>query len=124
MIQLLLGAFYISYRITGAKTSAFILGIVYISILNLVTIYGITQLLSGVIPGFIVTSINVLFRLPFLLLTVTGMIIINYFLFPSLKNIKKYSENSENVWLVVPYTILALIILIYTKFGDPIIIEP
>ncbi len=115
MRHLLLGAFVLFYRLTGAKIPAYLLAIIYISALNLITINGIAYLLSDYVASQIITVINLMLHTPFILLSILIMISINYFLFPPFKSLEKNAKNHDGYLNVLLYSILALIIISYNQ---------
>ena len=112
------GIYAFVYRMTGSKYIALVFGLTYITILNLITVYGLSQLLQGVAPPPIVTIIGKLFKLPVFILTVPGMFYLNYYLISPIKDLEKDKRNQDNYWPVIIYTLISLFILAYILYGE------
>lgn len=112
------GIYAFVYRITGAKYVALGFGLTYITILNLITVYGLSHLLEGIAPAPIVTIIYKLFKLPLIILTIPGMFFLNYSLISPIKDLEKDKRNQDNYWPVIIYTLISLFILAYILYGD------
>ncbi len=115
MRHLLLGAFVLFYRITGAKIPAYLLAIIYISSLNILTIYGILYLISGYVNSQIISMAGYIFRNPIIFLTIFIMISVNYFLFPPFHKLEKKAREHDDYLNVLLYSILTLIIISYNQ---------
>ena len=112
------GIYAFIYRISGMKMVSFAVAFVYITILNLVTIYGLGQLLQGVAPAPVVSIINKLFSFPLFILTIIAMVVINLGLIAPISSLEKDKRNQDNYIPVILYTLIAIIIVFYIKYGD------
>ena len=118
MKRIMSGIYAFVYRLTGAKYVALVFGLTYITILNLITVYGLSQLLQGVAPPPIVTIIGKMFKFPLIILTVPGMFFLNYTLISPIKDLEKDKRNQDNYWPVIIYTLVSFFILAYILYGD------
>ncbi len=118
MKRIMSGIYAFVYRITSSKYVALVFGLTYITILNLITVYGLSHLLEGIAPKPIVNFINKLFKLPLILLTIPGMFFLNYTLISPVKDLEKDKRNQDNYWPVIIYTLVSLFILAYILYGD------
>ena len=118
MKRIMSGIYAFVYRLSGAKYVALVFGLIYITILNLITVYGLMHLLDGVAPPPIITIVNKLFKLPLIIITIPGMFFLNYTLISPIKDLEKDKRNQDNYWPVIIYTLISLFILAYILYGD------
>ena len=115
---LILDLYRLMYRITGKSRLSVIITLVYITVLNLIAMYGLGILLEGL---FRITSlIHSLFTRRLLPFTAIVMFLIDLWIMAPFKNIKKEKNKKLSYWGLIMYTGLAIIIFAYTKYGDRI----
>jgi cytochrome bd-type quinol oxidase subunit 1 len=117
MKLLILDLYKLFYRITNNNRISVALSVLYISVLNMVVLYGLGTLLPSPLLSGIV---SVLFRFPVYFATGVVMILINLWIMSPLKNLKKERKNRISYWGILMYTGIALIFILYTKYGNNI----
>jgi hypothetical protein len=100
------------FRITNNSIFSIVVSLVYITFLNMVAMFGLTQVWPDI------TSLQILFRFPFS--AVTGVILLSLavWVMSPFKNIKKEKKKQIGYWGLIMYTCLAVIIYVYTKYGN------
>gem|GEM_PF-3595974 len=109
---LLLDLYKLLFRITNNSIFSIIVSVVYITFLNMVAIYGLTQVLPAA------KSLQILFRFPFSAVTGVLMLSLAVWVMSPFKNIKKEKKKPIGYWGLIMYTCLAIIIYVYTKYGN------
>lgn len=109
---LLLDLYKLLFRITNNSIFSIVVSVVYITFLNMVAIYGLTQVLPAA------KSLQILFRFPFSAVTAVIMLSLAVWVMSPFKNIKKEKKKPIGYWGLIMYTCLAIIIYVYTKYGN------
>ena len=115
MRRLIADIFKILYELTGYKFPSFIAALVYITALNMLTIYGLAILLSGAIPevGFIFK----LYTFPLYFLTAFGLLAFNYIIMLPLENLSKEKGSKIMPVPIIIYTVISIILFIFTIYN-------
>jgi hypothetical protein len=116
MKSLIVGIFNLAYRLTGLKKFAFLIALIYASLLNLVTLYGFSLLMKDLFP--VVGLLAPLFRLPIIPGTLVLMLSLTFWLMPSMDTIAKEGKLIRRYTPVVVYTVVALLICAYSEYSD------
>lgn len=111
MRRFIIKIYRLLYRITKLKIISFFVAILYISTLNLLTLYGLCLLLEDLIPT---SYILLLFSFPYVLISLFITMAINFFTTPPLHTISAEHKKIENYTPVILYTILSLLLFAYT----------
>ncbi len=114
---LILDLYKMMYRISGKSTLSLVVALIYITILNLVVMYGLGVLMPGSTTSKVM---HLLFRFPVYIITAIIVFLIDLWIMHPLKNIKKERRNKISYWGIVMYTGIALVFIIYTKYGNRI----
>jgi hypothetical protein len=114
MKLLVVDLYRLMYRITGENTSAIIVTLIYVTVLNLVVLYGLGILLQGM-P--VANIIRVLFKFPVYIVTVIAIFLINIWVMSPFKDIKKERNNKINYWGMIMYTTIAVVFIVYARYG-------
>lgn len=118
MKALIVKLYRIIYHYTGVRSFSYIFSLSYITMLNLVTIYGLALLLEDWLPTAMVVK---LFSFPMILITATGMLVVNYFTGPSVYYITSSEKlNKVNYTSVILYSAVTLLLFAYTQYADKI----
>lgn len=88
----------------------------YITILNLVTLYGFGLLLKDSFSA--AKIIMKLFSVRVLPVTFILFFLLDLWIMTPLKHIKKEKKNPNNVWGLIMYTFLSIVIFTYINYGD------
>jgi len=117
MKRFIVKIFRIVYQITGAKLFSFAFALLYITGLNLVTIYGLALLLAELFPTSFILRF---FSFPYLYFTFAVILGLNIVMGPSFNSIlaerKKRADNAP----VIMYTVISALLFIYSAFYDKI----
>ena len=123
MRRLIADIYKILYALTGYKFISFVIALVYITALNLLTIYGLSTLLTGALP--FAGTIQKLFNFPVILITGFAVLSINYWLMLPLENLSK-ERGAKIMYLpIIIYTVISAILFAYTLYNkiDPLILN-
>ncbi|MCD6010372.1 MAG: hypothetical protein K0Q79_234 [Flavipsychrobacter sp.] len=107
----------IIYQLTGYKTLSIGLAIVYLSALNLLTLYGLIFLLKGLVK---VTALLKLFAFPYYLITIVAMLAFNYWLLTPLKDLSKGKRIKPLVAPIIVYSLVAILLFLYGRYFETI----
>lgn len=100
------------YQITRAKLFSFILAMLYITGLNLVTLYGLCILLKGLFPTGVLLR---LFSFPYYFAPGFVMLAINLFTTPQFQYIKVEEKRKSGYTTVLIYTVTTLLLVLYIR---------
>jgi hypothetical protein len=95
------------------------LAIVYVTILNLITIDGLGMLLEGWMPT--TRFIHILFIFPYFIVTALIMFFINYLVMLPLKNLRKERSKKPVLLPIVIYTIISILLFLYINYSNKLI---
>lgn len=118
MKGLIAGIYNLVYRATGIKPIAFVFALVYVSLLNLVLLYGFSLLMKDLFP--FVGLLTPLFRFPIIIGTLALMLGLTFWLMPSWETITKEGKKVKKYTPIIVYTAVALLIFAYSKYSDKI----
>ena len=104
------------YKATGIKPLAFAFSLVYVSLLNLVVLYGFSLLAKDLFP--LVGILSLLFRGPIIFGTMALMMGLTFWLMPSWDTITKEGKKVREYSPVVVYTVVAALIFAYSQYSD------
>ena len=116
MRRMIADLYKLLYKLTHSKLIALPFAVIYISLLNTITIYGLSLLLAEEVP--FLESISDLFRPPIsyiVFILITGF---NFWLMLPLQNLSKEKSKPPAIGPVTIYTIACICILLYVKYGD------
>lgn len=112
MRRLIEDVYKIIFRISGNKQFSLICALVYISILNLVILYGICLLLEDWEPEILVAV--KLFRFPYYIFVGVLMFLINFLVVLPLHRLRDKARLSS-VTQVVLYSFVSLLLFLYSQ---------
>jgi hypothetical protein len=112
MRRLIADLYKIVFQITGSKIVSLFFAIGYISLLNLLTIYGLGILLEDLQPQL--HYVHKLFAFPFYLATGAVMISINFWMMLPLHRLSEELEIKPIYTPIVIYTIISAVLYAYT----------
>ncbi len=115
MKRLIADVYRVIYHATRAKTFSLVFSITYISVLNLIALYGLAFLLSAWLPtrGFLK-----LYNFPYIIITTAAMIVIDTWLMTPLKNLYKERKKEPFYPSIIAYTAMAIILFLYLHYKD------
>ena len=116
MRRLIADIYKILYKITRERYLSLIISIVYITILNLITIQGLGRLLEGWMS--VIGYLRLLFRFPYIIATTIIMLGINFLIMLPLKNLKKERQKKPAIIPIVIYTVICFILVLYMQYSD------
>jgi hypothetical protein len=111
----LIGDIYkLLFRLSGNRPFSFVFALFYVSVLNLVIIYGISQLLEG---WWMSISLFVkMFAFPYSVLMVLLMMLLNFLTMLPLRYLLRDARRHASVIPVLVYTCATLLILLYFHY--------
>ncbi len=117
MRSLIVAVYRLVYDVTRFKLFSLVVAIAYISLLNLVMIYGLGQLMAGwLTPPFVLK----LFKFPYIIFTALLMTYLIYRATPNRKNLSKDAKKVTKYTAVMIYTGLCILVLAYIMNIDKI----
>jgi hypothetical protein len=118
MKELIAAIYSIMYYVTRVKSLAYGLAIVYASALNVTILYGLSLLTKDLFP--FAGPLSILFKLPYLAGTVLGVSALMFWLTPSRSVIGKEAKRIRKYTPLVVYTLLAVLVFVYSRYSDKI----
>ena len=118
MKTFIIDAYRFIYRISGAKMFSVVVAIIYVTILNVIVISGISLLIEGWIPIF--GTVHKLFVFPYYFFTGAVLFGLTIWFRPSKKAIAKEAKKTKDYTFILIYTFAALILFVYLRYGDKI----
>lgn len=115
MSHLIIKAYRTIYQLVGIKVIAFGLALIYITTLNLVTIYGLSLLLDSCLPTTIVLK---LFSWPYFFITALAILLVNFFSTPPLQYIDVEKGKKRGNTPIIIYSVISLILFLYSHYYD------
>jgi hypothetical protein len=117
MKRFIVRVFRIAYQITGAKLFSFIFALIYVTGLNLVTIYGLSLLLEGLFPTTFIVN---LFSFPYIYVASIAMLGLVFAMAPSFTSISVERKKKPNYATVLIYSVVSLLLFVYSTVYDKI----
>jgi hypothetical protein len=114
MKTLIVDAYRFVYRISGAKMFSVVIAIIYVSILNMVVLCGLSLLLEGLMPT---SFIHRLFVFPYYFVTGALMLVVMFRYKPSKKAIAKEAKTTKDYTFIIVYTLASIILYLYMQYG-------
>src|SRR6516162_5205921 len=115
MRQFITKSYRFLHQIIGVKNIAYIIAISYISILNLLTVYGLLLLMEGLFPS-VITLLLRLFHFPLILLPTIITFVITMMTAPSMYSISVTQKKRENYLPLIFYTFICILIFAYSMY--------
>lgn len=118
MKKFIIDIYRVIYQFTGYKTLSIGIAVIYLSALNLLTLYGLIFLLNGLVSK--VTFFLKFFAFPYYLITISAMLVFNFWLLTPLKDLSKSKRVKPFVAPIVVYSFVALLLFLYGRYFDTI----
>ena len=118
MRVLITDIYKIIYQITRQKGLSLSFAIIYISILNLVAVYGLCYLLSG--WQSLLGLVLIIFRKPYIYGVCLVTILINFFMMLPLQNLSKEKGKPTALSPLIIYSVASILLFIYIQIADKI----
>ncbi|MBX2904876.1 MAG: hypothetical protein KF744_02480 [Taibaiella sp.] len=113
----LLAEFYSwMYGLTKSKLSSYIVGLIYISVMNFVTLNGLALLTRDMFSPM--ASLLVLFNFPYLIVTFAAICGATWWLTPTAQNVSKDAKKITKHTALILYTVAALVLFLYKHYGE------
>lgn len=104
------------FSLTGSKLSSYLAGLLYLSVMNYVTLNGIALLTKDMFSP--VSSMLILFNFPFMFITFAAICGITYWLTPTAQSVSKEAKKINRHTSLILYTVAALVLFLYKHYGD------
>lgn len=117
MRRLLVDVYRLMFLITGAKMFSVVIAIIYVTLLNMVVLSGLSLLMQGWMPT---AFIHKLFTYPYYFFTGVVMLGLMIKYKPSKKIIAKEAKKTKDYTFIAIYTAVALILYLYIMYGDKV----
>jgi dolichyl-phosphate-mannose--protein O-mannosyl transferase len=114
MKKLISSAYQLCFKVIGLKSVSYAIAVLYISVANLIFLYGTGILLDSWMPFFAV--IRTMFSFPFILGTAAMMVFVTFLFAPRRQDITKESKKIRKKTILIVYSLLAVLILVYSIF--------
>jgi len=118
MRRLIVDMYRLIFRATGIKFLALVISLLYMTVLNLVMIYGLGLLMEGLFP--FMSVVHKMFAFPYILATSVGVLLVTLWLMPSVSSITKEGKKAASPLALILYTIFSLMLFAYISLGDRI----
>lgn len=113
---LILDIYRLLYKSTNRHVFSIGVTLTYITVLNLMTLYGLGLFLKD---SFSVAKIIIkLFSLRLIPLTFIIMFLVDLWVMTPLKHIRKEKKNPNSYWGLIMYTLVSVVIFAFIKYGD------
>jgi hypothetical protein len=112
MRRLIADLYKIVFHLTGSKIFSLFLAIGYITVLNLLTLYGLSILLEDWLHKL--HYIHKLFSFPYYLATVAVMLSLNFWLMLPLHKLSEEIEIRPTYRTIIIYTLISAVLYAYT----------
>ncbi len=116
MKPLLIETYKIAYKFCGFTTFSYLFSYIFISILNLITLWGLGFLCKNWLK--FMQIIDKLFAFPWIFLVIIAVLYNNFRQIPSMRDMSKEKKKDINPWPFTIYTIACICIFIYIKYQD------
>ena len=116
MRRIIADIYKIIYKITGNKLFSLSFALVYITILNLLTIYGLCTLLMGLLH--ILIYVLIAFSRPYIYGTIVVVLVLNLTMMMPLKNLSKERKKPYFLGPIIVYSLISVLLFCYTKYSD------
>ena len=120
MKTLIIDVYRFVYRISGAKVFSVAIAVIYVTILNMIMLYGLGALLADWMPTRFIGS---LFVFPYYFFTAALVFYITSRSKPTKKAIAKEAKKTKDYTFIIVYSVAALILFLYMKYGSKIMID-
>ena len=104
------------YNLTGSKLSSYVTGLIYLSVMNYVTLNGIALLTKDMFTPM--DSLLILFNFPYMFITFAAICGITYWLTPTAQSVSKEAKKVNRHTSLILYTVAALVLFLYKHYGD------
>ena len=121
MRSLIVAVYRLVYNVTRFKVFSVVISVAYITLLNMVMIFGLGMLMEGWMPTSIVHK---LFAFPYILFITALMTYLIIKVTPTRKTLSKDAKKVTKYTAVLIYTGLCLLVLAYIKYGDRVFVDP
>lgn len=116
MRRLIADLYKMVYKLTNSKLISLPFSILYISLLNTITIYGLCLLLADGYP--VLGSVAVIFRPPFNYGIFLLIAAFNFWMMLPLQNLSKEKSKPITFGPVIIYSLACFCILMYIRYAD------
>jgi hypothetical protein len=115
MKRLIADIYKIIYHITHVKSLSFIVALVYVTALNLISIYGLALLLSTWLPTKIILK---LFVFPYSIIISALILLLNFQMIRPLKNMHNERKKMPFYPSIIAYTLITIILCLYIHYRN------
>lgn len=112
MKNLTASVFQVLYSMTGLKSLSYGVALVYMTILNMIMINGLSVLMQDIIPG--IGQLHRLFVLPVAAATFVVMLGLTFVLSPKREQIAKDGKKIKKFTIISVYSLIGLLLLTYS----------
>jgi hypothetical protein len=116
--QLIADTYKALYKLTGKQLFSLAIALSYITLLNLVTLYGLCILFKGLFT--IAGLLTKLFVFPYYFLTAIVMLVINFSLTLPLEKLLNEKRRKPAMLTLIIYSLAALVLFLYTHYSEMI----
>lgn len=115
MKRLIADLYKLIYRLTHTHAASVVIAVAYVSLLNLITLYGIGLLMER---NAMAKMMKVLFSARFIPFTSVVMFLLNLWLMTPLKNLHKERKKPPFYPPVIAYTLACVVLLIFIHYRN------
>ena len=114
MKKLIADIYKLVYKLTHNKAISFSFALIYISLLNVVVVYGLALLLRGLVPY--VDFVVAVFHRPYTYGIFVLALALNFWLMTPLQNLNKEKGKPSSVTPIIVYSLVAVLLFFYTHY--------
>jgi hypothetical protein len=116
MKRLITDIYKIIYKLTKHKLTSLSVAILYISTLNIITLYGASFLLRGLVPY--IQLVGIAFRRPYIFGTILLIVGLNFWSMLPLQNLSKEKSKPATIGSIVVYSFISLLLFAYARYVE------
>jgi hypothetical protein len=119
MRRLIADTYKVAYQITGYELASFFLALFYITSLNLLTIYGMSMLLTDLYSPL--SYVHIAFMFPYILAPSLLMLAFNFWLMMPLEKLAEENGIKPVTTPIIIYTIASALLYAYTLLANHVV---
>lgn len=116
MRRLIADIYKILFKRTGSRNFALLVAILYVSALNMLTIFGLVLMLEGVVEEL--TYVHIIFLFPYSIITGLAIVVLNFWIMLPLYHLTEEEDIKPAVSPIVIYSLVSLVLLAYILLAN------
>ena len=113
MRRMIADLYRMMYNLTNNKLISLLFALLYITALNLLTIYGFGLLVEDWLPT---SYVHTLFAYPFIVPIAIVAFVFNFVIMLPLQNLSMGKKTKPMIWSIIAYTAVSILLFLYVKY--------